>query len=89
MALLKAYRWARDVAFNQIYGTDSDIVIYSWAAARDKQRADMGENYWPNDIKDNVPSLEAMVTFSLQLGITPGKLDYESFLHPEAALPGS
>ena len=90
VALLKAYRQVRDVAFNRIYGSDPEIVTISWASAMiDEQRAVMGENYWAYNVQDNVRTLEAMMAFSHQLGITPGKLDYESFLHPEAAaLPG-
>jgi 4,5-dihydroxyphthalate decarboxylase len=90
VALLKAYRQARDVAFNRIYGSDPEIVTISWASAMiDEQRAVMGENYWAYNVQDNVRTLEAMMAFSHQLGITPGKLDFESFLHPEAAaLPG-
>ncbi|HWP60694.1 MAG TPA: hypothetical protein VNL14_22560 [Candidatus Acidoferrales bacterium] len=91
VALLKAYRQARDVAFERIYGSDPEIVTISWASAlMDEQRAIMGENYWAYNVRDNVRSLEAMMVFSHQFGITPTKLDYRSFLHPEAAaLPGA
>jgi 4,5-dihydroxyphthalate decarboxylase len=91
VALLKAYRQARDVAFDRIYGSDPEIVTISWAAAMmDEQRAVMGDNYWPYNVKDNVRSLEAMMVFAHQFGITRTKLDYMSFLHPAAAaLPGS
>jgi 4,5-dihydroxyphthalate decarboxylase len=91
VALLKAYRQARDVAFDRIYGSDPEIVTISWAAAMmDEQRAVMGDNYWPYNVGDNVRSLEAMMVFAHQFGITPTKLDHMSFLDPEAAaLPGS
>ena len=91
VALLRAYRQARDVAFDRIYGSDPEIVTISWAAAMmDEQRAVMGDNYWPYNVKDNVRSLEAMMAFAHQFGITPTKLDYMSFLYPDAAaLPGS
>jgi 4,5-dihydroxyphthalate decarboxylase len=90
MALLKAYRQARDIAFDRIYGSDPEIVSVSWAAAMvDEQRAVMGENYWSYNVQDNVRSLEAMMLYAHQFGITSTKLDYKSFLHPEAAaLPG-
>ena len=55
------------------------------AAAIDEQRAVMGENYWSYNIADNVRSLEAMMTFAHQFGLTREKLDYEDFFHPEAA----
>ena len=91
VALLKAYRQARDVAFDRIYGSDPEIVTISWASAMmDEQRAVMGENYWAYNVENNVRSLEAMMLFAHQLGVTPTKLDYTIFLHPEAAaLPGS
>lgn len=86
VALLKAYRQARDVAMDRLYGSDPEILITSWvAAAIDEQRAVMGENYWSYNIQDNVRSLEAMMTFAHQFGLTPEKLDYEDFFHPEAA----
>jgi 4,5-dihydroxyphthalate decarboxylase len=90
VALLKAYRQARDVAFDRIYGSDPEIVTISWASAMmDEQRAVMGENYWAYNVENNVRSLEAMMSFAHQLGVTPSKLDYTTFLHPEAAaLPG-
>ena len=91
VALLKAYREARDVAFNRIYGADPEILTISWAAAlMDEQRAVMGDNYWAYNVENNVRSLEAMMLFAHQLGVTPSKFNYESFLHPEAAaLPGA
>ena len=86
VALLKAYRQARDVAMDRLYGSDPEILITSWvAAAIDEQRAVMGENYWSYNIADNVTSLEAMMTFAHQFGLTAEKLDYEDFFHPEAA----
>lgn len=91
VALLKAYRQARDVAFDRIYGADPEILITSWvAAAIDEQREIMGENYWSYNVKDNVRSLEAMMEFAHLFGLTPTKLDYRSFFDPEAAaLPGA
>ena len=86
MALLKAYRAARDVAMDRLYGSDPEVLITSWvAAAIDEQREAMGENYWSYNIHDNVTSLEAMMTFAHQFGLTSERLEYESFFHPEAA----
>ena len=90
VALLKAYRRARDVAFERIEGSDPVILTISWASAlMAEQRALMGENYWAYNVKGNQRSLEAIVQFAYQQGLTPAKLDYESFFVPEAAaLPG-
>ncbi len=86
VALLKAYRQARDVALDRLYGSDPEILITSWvAAAIDEQRAVMGENYWSYNVADNVRSLEAMMTFAHQFGLTSERLNYEDFFHPEAA----
>jgi 4,5-dihydroxyphthalate decarboxylase len=74
------------VAFDRIYGSDPEIVTISWAAAAmDDQRAVMGENYWAYNVKDNVRTLESMMTFAHRLGITPNELDYRSLFHAEAA----
>jgi 4,5-dihydroxyphthalate decarboxylase len=90
VALLKAYRQARDVAFDRIEGSDPVILTISWAsAAMAEQRALMGDNYWAYNVEDNRVSLEAMMHFAHQQGLTPSKFDYESFFVPEAAnLPG-
>ena len=91
VALLKAYRRARDVALDRIQGSDPQILLISWASALlNEQRALMGENYWAYNIEDNRRALEAITQFAYQQGVTPNRIDYESFFHPEAAaLPGS
>ncbi len=90
VALLKAYRRARDVALDRIQGSDPQILLISWASALlDEQRAVMGENYWAYNLENNRRALEAMPQFAYQQGVTPNQIDYESFFHPEAAaLPG-
>ena len=48
VALLKAFRLARDEAFNRLEGPDPQVLVVSWiAAAVEEQRALMGEHYWP------------------------------------------
>jgi 4,5-dihydroxyphthalate decarboxylase len=90
LALLKAYRVARDVAFDRVQGSDPEYLIISWAsAAVDEQRAVMGDNYWSYNVADNRPALDAVAQFSHQQGLTPYKVDYQQFFDPEAAaLPG-
>ena len=45
VALLKAFRQSRDVAFDRLIGPDPQVIAYSWiAAAVDEQRALMGDN---------------------------------------------
>jgi 4,5-dihydroxyphthalate decarboxylase len=86
VALLKAYRAARDVAFDRIEGADPTVLTISWAsAAMAEQRALMGERYWAYNVEDNVRSLEAMMDFAHWFGLTPTRLSYESFLDPAAA----
>lgn len=91
VALLKAYRQARDVAFDRLYGTDPEILAISWIASFiDDQRALMGDDYWAYNIHNNVRALEAMMLFAYQMGATPTQLDYMSFFDPgAAALSGS
>jgi 4,5-dihydroxyphthalate decarboxylase len=90
VALLQAFRQARDEAFNRLEGADPQILVISWAgAAVEEQRALMGENYWAYNIENNRRALEAMTQFAYEQGLSSTKLDYESFFHPEAArLPG-
>lgn len=90
VALLKAFRKARDLAFYRIQGPDPQYMVMSWAsAAVDEQRALMGDDYWAYNIENNRRSLEALTLFAHQQGLTPHQVDYESFFSPEAAaLPG-
>ena len=91
VALLKAYRQARDVAFDHIEGSDPVILTISWASAlMAEQRTLMGDNYWAYNLPDNHRSLEAVTLFAHQQGLTSTRLDYETFFDPEAAaLPGA
>lgn len=90
VALLKAFRRARDVAFDRIQGSDPAIIVISWASAlMDEQRTLMGDNYWAYNIDNNRRPLEAATQFAYEQGLTPYRVDYESFFAPEAAaLPG-
>jgi 4,5-dihydroxyphthalate decarboxylase len=90
IVLLKAYRQARDVAFDRIEGSDPVVLTISWAAAAmAEQRALMGERYWAYNLADNHRTLEAFTEFACQQGQTPTRLDYQGFFHPAAAaLPG-
>jgi len=86
VALLKACRQARDVALDRIEGADPSILTISWAsAAMAEQRELMGDHYWPYNITDNVPALEAMMQYAHQFGLTPTQFNYESFFDPAAA----
>jgi 4,5-dihydroxyphthalate decarboxylase len=90
VALLKAFRAARDVAFGRLEGADPQILVISWAAAAvDEQRELMGENYWAYNIDDNRRALEAITQFGFEQGLSPSRIDFAAFFHPEAAaLPG-
>jgi len=90
VALLKAFRAARDEAFNRLEGADPQILIISWAAAAvDEQRELMGENYWAYNIDNNRRALEAITQFGFEQGLSPTRIDFATFFHPEAAaLPG-
>lgn len=91
VALLKAFRQARDEAFNRLEGADPQILVISWAAAAvDEQRALIGENYWAYNIAANRRALDAFTQFAHEQGLSPTKIEYESFFSPEAAaLPGT
>jgi 4,5-dihydroxyphthalate decarboxylase len=90
-ALLKAFRAARDEAFNRLEGPDPQVIVYPWmAAAIAEQRELMGENYWTYNIANNRTVLEAMTQYAYEQGLSPTKIDYMDFFHPDAgALPGT
>jgi 4,5-dihydroxyphthalate decarboxylase len=90
VAVLEAFRRARDEAFNRIMGSDPAILILPWASAQiEEQRALMGENYWPYNVADNEPPLRAFTQYAYEQGVTPTQLPHDGFFHPgAAALPG-
>ena len=86
VALLNAFRKSRDVAFERLEGADPQVIVYSWmAAAVAEQRDLMGENYWPYNIEDNRTVLEAMTQYAREQGLSPTRIDYMKFFHPDAA----
>ena len=90
VALLKAFRKSRDVAFDRLIGPDPQVIAYSWiAAAVAEQRELMGDDYWAYNIANNVKELEAMTQYAHEQGLSPTRIDYRTFFHAEAAaLPG-
>jgi 4,5-dihydroxyphthalate decarboxylase len=86
VALLKAFRKSRDIAFERLEGSDPQVIAYSWiAAAIAEQRELMGENYWAYNIENNRTVLEAMTQYAFEQGLSPARIDYMTFFHPEAA----
>jgi 4,5-dihydroxyphthalate decarboxylase len=87
IALLRAYREARDIALDAVGGPEGPLyVTMAWAvAAQQEQREVMGERFYAYNVVDNTRSLEAMMQFAHQFGLTPSRLDYRRFLHEEAA----
>ena len=87
LALLRAYREARDIALGAVGGPDGPLhVTLPWAvAAQNEARETMGERYYAYNVADNVAPLEAMMLFASQFGVTASRLDYRQFLHEEAA----
>jgi hypothetical protein len=45
----------------------------------------MGDNYWAYNIQNNRTVLDAMTQYAYEQGLSPGKIDYMAFFHPEAA----
>ncbi len=86
VALLKAFRRSRDIAFERLEGSDPQVIAYSWiAAAIAEQRELMGENYWAYNIENNRKVLEAMTQYAYEQGLSPTRIDYMKFFHAEAA----
>jgi 4,5-dihydroxyphthalate decarboxylase len=89
VALLEAFRKSRDEAFNRLEGSDPQVIAYSWiAAAVAEQRELMGENYWAYNVENNRTVLQAMTQYAHEQGLSPTRIDYMSFFHPEAAALG-
>ena len=86
LALMTAYRRARDMAIHRIEGGDPEYLVISWASfIFNEQRRVMGENYWAYNLEDNRPTLEALTQYCHQQGLTPYQVEYRKLFHPEAA----
>jgi 4,5-dihydroxyphthalate decarboxylase len=86
VALLRTFRRSRDEAFDRLDGPDPQVIVYSWAAAAvSEQRELMGENYWAYNVENNRRTLEAMTQYAHEQGLSPQRIHYESFFHPDAA----
>ena len=86
VALLNAFRKSRDEAFSRLEGSDPQVIAYSWiAAAVAEQRELMGENYWAYNVENNRTVLQAMTQYAHEQGLSPTRIDYRRFFHPEAA----
>ena len=86
LALLEAFRKSRDEAFSRLEGSDPQVIAYSWiAAAVAEQRELMGENYWAYNVVNNRKVLDAMTQYAHEQGLSPTRIDYMRFFHPEAA----
>jgi 4,5-dihydroxyphthalate decarboxylase len=91
VALLKAFRQARDIAIDNIQGADPQVLVLSWVSALlDEQRALMGDNYFSYNVADNKKPLDAMMQFAHEQGLTKKQVDFKGLFSPEAAnLPGA
>ena len=86
VALLRAFRRSRDIAFERLEGSDPQVIIYSWmAAAVAEQRELMGENYWAYNVENNRTVLQAMTQYAYEQGLSTTRIDYMAFFHSEAA----
>src|SRR5581483_3429778 len=66
VALLRAYRKARDIALERVGGPEGPMYVsLPWAvAAQEEARTVMGDRYYAYNVVDNVTSLEAMMQFA-------------------------
>jgi 4,5-dihydroxyphthalate decarboxylase len=90
VALLNAFRRARDIAIENITGSDPQVLVLSWLAqAMDEQRALMGDDYFAYDTAHNETALQAMMRFAADQYLTRKVIDYRRLFDPTAlVLPG-
>ncbi|HEX4195560.1 MAG TPA: hypothetical protein VHY80_20795 [Stellaceae bacterium] len=90
VALLTAFRRARDIAIENIAGSDPQVLVLSWITQLlDEQRALMGDDYFAYDIAHNETALGAMMRFAEDQFLTRERIDFRRLFDPSAAaLPG-
>src|SRR4051812_35695373 len=85
-ALLAAFRRARDIAIENIQGSDPQILVLAWVGQfMEEQRALMGEDYFAYDLAHNRVTLEAMMQYAQEQYLTKERVRYET-LFDESAL---
>jgi 4,5-dihydroxyphthalate decarboxylase len=91
VAVLRAFRRARDMAFEAIEGSDPQVLILPWIShALEEQRALMGDKYFSYDIANNRTTLDAMMQFAHEQWLTPRRVGIADLFDPSsAALPES
>jgi 4,5-dihydroxyphthalate decarboxylase len=89
-ALLQAFRRARDIAIENITGSDPQVLVLSWISqAMDEQRALMGDDYFAYDLAHNETALAAMMRFAADQYLTREVIDYRRLFDASAlALSG-
>jgi 4,5-dihydroxyphthalate decarboxylase len=90
VALLQSFRRARDIAIENIAGSDPQVLVLSWVThLLDEQRALMGEDYFAYDVAHNETALAAMMRFAADQFLTPEPIDFRRLFDPAAmALAG-
>jgi 4,5-dihydroxyphthalate decarboxylase len=70
-ALLRAYRKARDTAFNAIEGADPRVLVLPWMShLLQELRELMGPNYFSYDVANNRVTIDAMLRFAHEQWLT-------------------
>jgi 4,5-dihydroxyphthalate decarboxylase len=83
VAVLRAFRKARDMAFEAIDGSDPQVLVVPWIGhALEEQRALMGDEYFSYDIDNNRVTLRAMMQFAHEQWLTPRLVDITEVFDP-------
>lgn len=86
VAVLRAFRQARDMAFDAIEGSDPQVLVLPWIShALEEQRTLMGDKYFSYDIDNNRATLQAMMQFAYEQWLTPRLVDIAELFDPSAA----
>ena len=86
VAVLRAFRQARDMAFEAIEGSDPQVLVLPWIShALEEQRTLMGDKYFSYDIANNRGTLQAMMQFAHEQWLTPRVVDIADLFDPSAA----
>ena len=86
VAVLRAFRRARDMAFEALEGSDPQVLVVPWIGhALEEQRALMGDEYFSYDIDNNRVTLRAMMQFAHEQWLTPRLVDITEMFDPSTA----
>jgi 4,5-dihydroxyphthalate decarboxylase len=83
LSLYRAFCAAKDRCYGLLFETGSPKATFAWLQAMiEEEQAVFGSDWYPYGVETNRPSLEALLQFNHEQGLTPRRLTVEELFAP-------